>query len=267
MQPILLDRFRDILIEQGAAASRTEGTLLFSDARDAVFYVPFEHVNTAATLVLVGITPGPNQIDEAYAAVQSRLRGGLPDDMVLRKAKEVGAFSGPAMRPNLVRMLDALSFPTILGVPSSTALWKKGADRLHATSVVPHAAFRRGKPFAGSFADVLSSPIFRRSFEQDFLPSLAALSRSALFVALGPTPLDALDWCVAQGHLQAHQVMGALAHPSSNGGSQVRVYLGEIHGKDLSLNDPVRHRVPWLEKASDRMRSACRVRMRRNIAP
>lgn len=261
MQPILLDRFRDVLVARGATAAQSDETLLARDLRDSLFYVPFEHVNAKASLVLVGITPGPNQIEEAYAAIQSRLRGGLSDEIALRKAKEAGAFSGPAMRPNLVRMLDALGFPAMLDVPSSSTLWGKAADKLYATSVVPHAAFRRGKPFAGSFADILGSPIFRRSFEEDFVPSLASLPRSARFVALGPTPLDALDWCVEQDHLNAEQVMGALAHPSSNGGSQVKVYLGEVSGGALSPSDPVRHRLEWLNAASRRMREACQTRM------
>lgn len=257
MQPIRLDRFRDVLVARGAAAAQSDETRLAHDHRDSLYYVPFENVNTKACLVLVGITPGPNQIEEAYAAIQSRLRGGLSDEIALRKTKEAGAFSGSAMRPNLIRMLDALGFPAMLDIPSSSTLWGKAADKLHATSVVPHAAFRRGKPFAGSFLDILGSPIFRRSFEEDFVPSLASLPRSARFVALGPTPLDALDWCVEQGHLNEEQVMGALAHPSSNGGSQVKVYLGELSEDALSSRDPVRHRLDWLTTASRRMREAC----------
>lgn len=184
MQPILLDRFRDALVTGGAAAAQSDETLLARDHRDSLYYVPFEHVNAKARLVLVGITPGPNQIKDAYTAIQSRLRGGLSEEIALRKAKEAGTFSGATMRPNLVRMLDALGFPTMLDVPSSNALWGKAADKLHATSVVPHAAFRRGKPFAGSFIDILASPIFRRSFEEDFVPSLASLPRSPLSHAL-----------------------------------------------------------------------------------
>jgi hypothetical protein len=263
MQPILLDRFRDVLIAHGAAAAQSDETLLARDHRDSLFYVPFEHVNAKARLVLVGITPGPNQIEDAYTAIQSRLRGGLSEKMALRKAKEAGAFSGAAMRPNLMRMLDALGFPAMLDIPSSTALWGTAAEKLHATSIVPHAAFRRGKPFAGSFADVLASPIFRRSFEEDFVPSLVSLPRTARFVALGPTPLEALDWCAERRHLDKEQVMGALAHPSSNGGSQVKVYLGEISGAALSPSDPVRYRLEWLSAASRRMREACQAQTER----
>ncbi len=217
MQPILLDRFRDVLLRLGKAATGTPETLLSGSGRDEVFYIPFENVNPAARLVIVGITPGPNQIDAAYEVAQRLLNAGETDEVVLSEAKREGSFGKATMRPNLVRMLDAMGFQDLLGLASCDALWGEAFGMLHATSVVPHAAFRGGKPFAGSFEDVLRSGALRRGFEDHFVPSLASLPRSALYVALGPTPLAALDWCAARGHLAPDQIMGALTHPSSQG--------------------------------------------------
>jgi hypothetical protein len=56
--------------------------------------------------------------------------------------------------------------------------------------------------------------------------------------------------------LQRERVMGAFAHPSSTGGSQVPVYVGEKAPEDLGPRDPVRHRVPWLLSAAARMRQS-----------
>ena len=81
--------------------------------------------------------------------------------------------------------------------------------------------------FSGSFAEVMASPVFRESFMRDFVGSIAELNPSAHFVALGRTPRDALDWCVSNGYLSRNRVLGSLAHPSTNGGSAVDVYLGQ----------------------------------------
>lgn len=92
--------------------------------------------------------------------------------------------------------------------------------------IFPERGMGNGKPFAQSFDDVLKSPIFKESCERDFVSSLADIPSTAKFVALGRTPLDALTWCARNGHIDGGQVMGAFAHPSTNGGSAVDAYLG-----------------------------------------
>ena len=256
MQPILLDRYRPVIRSLGEHAVQTPAMEIARQDPHALYYVPFEHVNPKARLVIVGITPGPNQLAASYGVAARMLREGADDASILAEAKREGSFGSSTMRPNLVRMLDALGFQEILGLPTCHALWEEAFDLLHATSVVPHAAFLNGKPFAGSFAEVLDTPILRRSFLQDFVPSLAAIPSSAHFVALGPTPLDALRWCAERGHIAPERILGALAHPSSQGGSQVNVYLGSVRPEDLHERDPVRGRIEWLTQASHSMRAA-----------
>jgi len=254
--PIFLDRFRDIINRRGEAAARSPETLLASVGRDELYYIPFEHVNAAARLVLVGITPGPEQIALAYRTVSSKIKVGLPDEGILIEAKKHSAFGGPTMRPKLLQMMRHFGFAEMLGIEREEDLWAHRADLLHATSVVPHAAFRKGKPFAGGFKDVLKTPIFRESFERDFVPSFSILGGGALYVGLGPTPLAALDWCTEQGLVRPDQVLGAFAHSSTNGGSQVDVYLGLKSINDLNEKDPVRYRGDFLLPAYARMKAA-----------
>ena len=236
-------------------------TVLGADARYLLAYVPFEHVNCKAKIVIVGITPGPTQRDQAYAEAARLLRTGADDETVLAGVKKIAAFGGPKMRPNLERMVDGTGISRHLGIARAADLWGVNANLMHATSVVPHAAFVRGKPFAGSFSEILRSPILRESFETDFVASLDQLPPTALFVGLGPTPADALAFAARQGIIEEERVLGWLAHPSTSGGSQVAIYLGEKDPKDLSPNDPVRHRVAALISAStDLRRRLARIR-------
>ncbi len=255
-QPVLLDQFRDVIRRDGAAAARTLATQLAANAatHDELYYVPFEHMNAGARLVIVGITPGPNQIALSYEAAQAGMRSGIDDASILARAKQIGSFGGPQMRPNLIKMLRAFDFARLLGIDDPADLWGRSVGLLHATSVVPHAAFRKGRPFSGSFEEVLASSVMRESFERDFAATLSVISPEAFYVALGPTPLAALDWCASHGLLRHAQVLGALAHPSSSGGSQVSVYLGEKTIENLDPRDPVRGRVGWLIDEAARMR-------------
>jgi len=235
-------------------ASRSPETSLASGGVDELFYVPFEHVNRRARLVIVGITPGPNQIELSYEAAAVRLRAGVPTERILEEIKPIAAFGSPTMRPNLIRMLRHFEFAKRLGVSDVADLWGKEAALFHATSVVPHAAFRKGRMFSGTFRDVLGSKVFRESFERDFVPSLGLLPEDSEFVALGPTPLAALEWCVEESLIDRRRILGAFAHPSSGAGSQVDVYLGTKRIADLHMKDPVRKRAPWLIQASEQMR-------------
>lgn len=254
--PVYLERFRDIINKHGESAVQTVETRLEHGGKDELFYIPFEHVNAAARLVIVGITPGPKQIKLAYRTVSSKIKVGLPDDQILFEAKKQAGFGDQSMRPNLLKMLKHFGFAEILGIEEEEQLWADRANLLHSTSVVPHAAFRKGKPFAGSFAEVLKTPIFRQSFERDFVPSLSSLSPDALYVGLGPTPLDALEWCRDRGLIREHQILGAFAHSSTQAGSQVDVYLGLKSIDDLNEDDPVRKRGKFLLPAYARMKEA-----------
>lgn len=136
---------------------------------------------------------------------------------------------------------------------------------------MPHAAFIKGKPFAGSFEEIQRVDVLRRSFERDFLPTLPLLRRDAYFIGLGPTPAAALSFAADKGFIDRSRVLGWLAHPSTSGGSQVSIYLGERNVEQLNDRDPVRHRVGVLVSAATAMRgriaaAAHDVALRANLA-
>lgn len=218
-------------------------------------YIPFEHVSHQARLVIVGITPGMNQLRLAYEAAQQGLNANWGDEKILEYIKKQGAFGGSAMRPNLLKMLRYFDFERLLSIGDVTSLWGSNAHLLHTTSVVPHAAFKAGRMFAGSFGEVMRSGLLKKCFEESFIPTLAKLPKDAMYVGLGPCPLEALKWSADQGLINRDQVLGAFCHPSSSGGSMTRYYLRELGRDDLQPKDPVRSRCDWLDEAYRMMRA------------
>jgi hypothetical protein len=255
------DHFEPILRKSGSSAVRHPDTLLRKEPRHGkeprheIFYIPFEHVNRHARMVIVGITPGTNQLKMAYAEAQRLLRLGKSREEVLEAVKKLAAFGGDAMKPNLLRMLRHFNFARILGISDEADLWGGASALLHATSVVPNAAFKNGKMFSGSFDEIIKVGVLRQQFEEDFVPTLTQMAENALFIALGKTPCDALKHCVELGVIKENQLLGALAHPSRKGGSQVAFYLGEKTLDELDPADPVRGRAKWLTEAYAEMRS------------
>jgi hypothetical protein len=250
------DNFEPILRQCGASAVRHPDTLIAKESQYEVFYIPFEHINRNARLVIVGITPGTTQLEMAYTEAQRLLALGVGQEDILATVKAHAAFGGEAMRPNLLRMLRHFDFARLFGIKDEADLWDGAAALLHSTSVIPHAAFKKGRMFSGSFDEVINARPLRESFENDFVASLSELTGDALYVGLGKTPYEALKHCVRLGVIKPSQLLGALAHPSRSGGSQVAVYLGEKSSADLDTFDPVRRRVEWLTSAYAGMRSA-----------
>lgn len=223
-------------------------------------YIPFEHVNMQAKLVIVGITPGPNQLALAYDTVQKLLQAGRPESEILVEVKKLGAFGSPTMRPNLLKMLRHFRFEKILGVEDADSLWGKNAGLLHSTSVVPHAAFtitKSGiKMFAGSFDEVMKSDLFRECFMDCLVPSIREMNQNAQYVGLGPCPQAALQWCVDKGYLRQEQILGSFCHPATTGGSTTRYYLREVTRRELNPKNPVLNRCDWLDQAYQQMKAA-----------
>lgn len=253
MTPTIFTKYAAALERMGKSGATAPEFCLGTEGPYELRYIPFEHINREARLVIVGITPGPKQIGLAYEGAQALLRTGASEERILAEVIKTGGFGGKTMRPNLLKMLRHFEFDKLLGIEDVATLWSSNAHLLHSTSMVKHAAFKRGKPFNGSFEEVLASPLLRRCFMDCFVASLGALRSDALYVALGPYPKAALDWCVVEGHLSAAQVIGAFCHPSSNGGSNAPYYLRERSLAQLSESDPVRHRAAWLDAAYKQM--------------
>ncbi|WP_322048163.1 hypothetical protein [Paraburkholderia sp. J67] len=249
-------RFSNDLMRLGAEGITAPQFSLGQSGGYELRYTPFEYVNRDAKLVIVGITPGNTQLELSYGKAQELLRQGLPFDQTLREIKKFGAFGGSSMRPNLLKMLRHFEFERLLGISDVELLWGEHADRLQSTSVVPHAAFKRGKMFAGSFDEVLASSLLSECFRDCFVPSVKEMSSDTLFVGLGPCPQAALDWCIRNGNLHPKQVLGAFCHPSGAGGSTTRYYLREVVREELDAKNPVRSRADWLDSAYEQMRAA-----------
>lgn len=247
-------QFSEKLRRLGAAGVESHEFDLGKQGPYRLQYIPFEHVNRAAKLVIVGITPGPTQLRLAYDTAQRLLQQSTSTAEILTSVKKIGAFGGPSMRPNLLKMLRYFRFDKLLKLQDVEALWSENSDILHSTSVVPHAAFKNGKMFAGSFDEVITSPLLRECFVDCFVATIKEIGSQALFVALGPCPEAALNWCVDQGHLERDQVLGAFCHPSTSGGSKTRYYLRGITREALDPQDPTRSQCDWLDQAYEQMR-------------
>ena len=192
------------------------------EARHGIYYAPFDHVNTSAKVVLVGITPGRVQAIEAIRTAARCLQDGLGEAEARARAKTAASFAGP-MRSNLVNLLDHVGLAERLGLQSTAELWTTRTDLVHFTSALRYPVFEGAKNFSGS--GLLRSPLLREQLETWFASECEALPK-ALFVPLGSAAESACQHLLTLGKLDGQQILSGLPHPSGANAERIAYFLG-----------------------------------------
>jgi hypothetical protein len=199
-----------------------------SDRLVRTYYAPFDHVNTEARLVLVGITPGREQMNNALRAARLAMIRGLDDSQVIAHAKQAASFSGP-MREKLIEMLDHYGFNTRLGIHSCRELWGDANHMVHFTSALRNPVFctKKGKEdnYTGGSPTLSTYAGFRAALG-DLREELLSVPK-ALVLPLGDKVASVIQTLVDTGDLPADRVLNLAGkvvefpHPSgANGETQ-----------------------------------------------
>ncbi|MGJ0452352.1 MAG: hypothetical protein ACR65T_03840 [Methylocystis sp.] len=153
-----------------------------------IAYAPFDHVNIGADIVIVGITPGKQQMRAALEDAYTSIKLGLSDAEVLARAKVHASFAG-TMRTNLVKLMDAVGLNVLLGIASTVSLWGVDSRRAHFTSALRYPTFVDGQNYSRS-PDMNGVPfLFDRSRnwlkeELSLFPDAVIVPMAGLFNAL-----------------------------------------------------------------------------------
>lgn len=212
--------------------------LLGAEGPLSIYYAPFDTVNPQARVVLVGITPGRTQANNALAEARRQLQAGESVEQALHAAKKTGAFSG-AMRSNLVALLDQVGVQRWLGLGTCESLFGESGELLHTTSVLPFPVFLNGENYNGK-PDPTDNALLRSVVQEHFVPQVRALPK-AVFVPLGPVATKVMQRLQDQGVVPARQVLSGLPHPSGANAERIQYFLGRKAASALSTKtDPVK---------------------------
>jgi hypothetical protein len=113
----------------------------------SIYLTPFDDVMPDARVVLVGTTPGWQQLKNGVVAAGRALLQGSTVDKAITEAKVEGAFSGP-LRGTLVRMLDGVGLSDALGIKSCSEFFEPGCRLASSTSAICHATFRGAENYS-----------------------------------------------------------------------------------------------------------------------
>jgi hypothetical protein len=197
--------------------------LIQQSGKISIFYAPFDAVNTAATITLVGITPGRSQMDTALREAARHLAAGMPDAEVLHRAKATASFAGP-MRANLSTMLDYFRVNELLGLASCAQLFGPASHLVHYTSALRYPVFINGENYKGS-PDMTRDPMLSQHLLKYFADELTALSHS-IVIPLGDKVAEAIKFVSAQRGLSLDRVLFGLEHPSGANNERIAYLIG-----------------------------------------
>lgn len=205
-----------------APAALRMDTADYRGKRIDVAWAPFDHVNPSARIVIVGITPGRQQMANALHEYRRHLHTEQDPPAALAAAKVHASFSGP-MRTNLVAMLDDIGVAQLLGVASTGALWGSAAHLAHFTSALRYPVLLDGRNYAGT-PGMLSVPLLRAQLETHLAAEMRALP-DAIYVPLGPKVGEALAWLAPRVGIPDDRILTGLPHPSGASAERVAYFL------------------------------------------
>ncbi len=203
----------------------TSDFLLGEEGRIEIYYAPLHGVTTDAKIIIVGITPGIQQIVAAFAEARRLLHEGMKLPHLFKEIRRRMAFKGP-MRTNLIDMLDKIGVADRLELASTAQLFDDASHLLHSTSALRYPVFNQGKNYTGSNPPIHRSTLLKSLLTSTLPPELDQVP-DALIVPLGKAvTTDALKII---GFDKGRSVLRGFPHPSGGNGHRKAQFQREFH--------------------------------------
>ena len=187
-------------IDKNSAVSKD--FLVNKDGNIEIYYAPFDYINSKAKIVIVGITPGLQQMTQSFQVIK--------DGKSLKEVKDLSSFKG-SMRTTLIKYMDELKINKILKIKSCESLFDLDSKYLHTTSLVKYPVFDKGKNYSG--VNILKKKILLDFIEDNFLKELE-MHQNSIIVPLGNTVSSTIDYLNTKHQLKLRCFLKGFPHPS-----------------------------------------------------
>ena len=167
-----------------------------------IYYAPFDYVNPKAKIMIVGITPGLQQMLQSFQVIN--------DGKSLKEVKDLCSFKG-SMRTTLIKYLDELKVNKKLKINSCESLFNLHSKYLHTTSLVKYPVFDKGRNYSGS--NILKKELLLNFIEKNFLKELK-IHQNSIIIPLGNTVSSTIRYLNEKYNLKLSCFLEGFPHPS-----------------------------------------------------
>ena len=178
-----------------------------------IYYAPHnEYINPRAKILIVGITPGFQQMSTAMKEARKCIEEGVDIEKTKYLCKAAGRFSG-SLRKNIISMLDEIKLNEELGIGSSSELFADKDYLLHTVSLIPYPVFVKGKNYTGHTPKLIRSEVLMKYVNENFIDEFSNLEEPFI-IPLGKAVEDVLNDLIDRKLLKEEQVLKGFPHPS-----------------------------------------------------
>ena len=167
-----------------------------------IYYAPFDYVNSNAKIMIVGITPGLQQMLQSFQVIN--------DGKSLKEVKDLSSFKG-SMRTTLIKYMNALKVNKKLKIKSCESLFDLHSKYLHTTSLVKYPVFDKGRNYSGS--NILKKELLLNFIEKNFLKELK-IHQNSIIIPLGNTVSSTIRYLNEKYNLKLSCFLEGFPHPS-----------------------------------------------------
>ena len=176
--------------------------LLNKEGNLEIYYAPFDYINSKAKIVIVGITPGLQQMIQSFQVIK--------EGKSLKEVKDLSSFKG-SMRTTLIKYMDELKINKIIKIKSCERLFNLDNKYLHTTSLVKYPVFDKGKNYSG--VNILKKRMLLNFIEKNFLKELK-MHQNSIIIPLGNTVSSTIDYLNINYQLKLRCFLKGFPHPS-----------------------------------------------------
>ncbi len=178
----------------------------------------FDYVNKDAEVMILGITPGPNQAVDVEDAKR----------LSKKELKRKYAFSGTLMRKNLIDELNYILLNKFLNIKDCKSLWEDDFSRVEMTSLLKNAVYENNEsktPF-NETQKINKNKQLKNEFENGFKNDCKKYKNLRIIIALGKKIKIIIDELQKEGIIDSSVKILSIPHPSGGNNGQVSYFLG-----------------------------------------
>ncbi|MEC0125013.1 hypothetical protein [Paenibacillus pabuli] len=196
---------------------------LSSSGKVEMFYSPHnEYINPSAKVMLVGITPGWQQMEIAFRTAIKALKDQQSYEHACKEAKFAARMAG-TMRANLVHMLQEIGLHHYLSVPHVQRLFEPECPILHTTSLIRYPIFVDQQNYNGHLPSIRENTFLYHAVLESFLPEVNQLNHP-LIIPLGKSVEAVLRQLLDEDRIQEERILWGFPHPSGANGHRVKQF-------------------------------------------